>query len=310
MNSIYVIVSSSPVTIERYTEKILSPFPEIERINYDLLETPIEKAIEDLDTYNFLSNKKGVIASSVNFLSKENAKSEVTHNIQAFEKYILNPSPENILILITDSMDKRKKIVTTLIEKATILDQEIDIYSLIKEELEDYKMDIKTMNFLISYCGNQQEKILKEVEKLKIYKIESKEITISDIQEVVMRSMEDNIYSLVDSILNGKKKDSFMMYQDLLLQGEQASSILSKLANKIRLIYQVKVLMMDGYSDQQIGKQLSVHPYPVKLAREASYKYSEDMLTEYLSKLSSVDLKMKQGSTVAGLAFEVFMASI
>lgn len=310
MNSIYVIISSNKVTIERHIEKILSPFKEIERIRYDLTETPIEKVIEDLDTYNFLSNQKGVIASSASFLSKETTKSEVTHNIQAFEKYILNPSPENILILIADSIDKRKKIVTTLMEHATVLDQEMDIHSLIKEELEDYQVDTKTINFLISYCGNQQERILKEIEKLKIYKMESKEITISDIQEVVMRSMEDNIYSLVDSILNGKKKDSFLMYQDLLLQGEQASSILSKLANKIRLIYQVKILVQDGYSDQQIGKQLNIHPYPVKLAREVSYKYSENMLAEYLSKLSQVDLKMKQGSTVAGLAFEVFMASI
>jgi len=310
MKSVYVIVSSNPTTIERHIEKIFSSFKSIERIHYDLTETPIENVIEDLDTYNLLSNQKGIIASSASFLSKESTKGEVTHNLQALEKYILNPNPENILILVTDSLDKRKKIVTTLIEHATVLDQEIEIHTLIKEELGDYKMDVKTINFLISYCGNQQEKILKEIEKLKIYKAESKEITISDIKEVVMRSMEDNIYTLVDSILNGKKKDSFLMYQDLLLQGEQASSILSKLANKIRLIYQVKVLIQDGNSDQQIGKLLNIHPYPVKLAREASYKYSENMLMEYLSKLSLVDLKMKQGNTVAGLAFEVFMASI
>ena len=53
-----------------------------------------------------------------------------------------------------------------------------------------------------------------------------------------------------------------------------------------------------------------MHPYPIKLAREASYRYSENMLLEYLSKLSIVDLKMKQGNTVASLSFEVFTASI
>ena len=86
-----------------------------------------------------------MIASSASFLSKETTKSEVTHNIQVFEKYILNPSPENILILIADSIDKRKKIVTTLMEHATVLDQEMDIHSLIKEELEDYQVDTKTI---------------------------------------------------------------------------------------------------------------------------------------------------------------------
>ncbi len=310
MNSVYVIVSTSKTTIKKQIDNLFSSFKNIERIHYDLTETPIEKVIEDLDTYNFLSKQKGIVASSAFFLSKENQKEEITHNIEILEKYILNPNPENILILVVDNMDKRKKIVTTLLEHAKVLDQEMDIHSMIREELEDHKMDIKTINFLISYCGNDSEKILKELEKLKIYKIESKEITIPDIKEVVLKSMEDNIYSFVDSILNGNKKEAFTMYQELLLQGEQANSILSKLANKIRLIYQVKVLVQDGNSDQKIAKQLNMHPYPIKLAREASYRYSENMLLEYLSKLSIVDLKMKQGNTVASLSFEVFMASI
>ena len=310
MNSVYVMVSTSKTTIKKQIDNLFSSFKNIERIHYDLTETPIEKVIEDLDTYNFLSKQKGIVASSAFFLSKENQKEEITHNIEILEKYILNPNPENILILVVDNMDKRKKIVTTLLEHAKVLDQEMDIHSMIREELEDHKMDIKTINFLISYCGNDSEKILKELEKLKIYKIESKEITIPDIKEVVLKSMEDNIYSFVDSILNGNKKEAFTMYQELLLQGEQANSILSKLANKIRLIYQVKVLVQDGNSDQKIAKQLNMHPYPIKLAREASYRYSENMLLEYLSKLSIVDLKMKQGNTVASLSFEVFMASI
>ena len=310
MNSVYVIVSTSKTTIKKQIDNLFSSFKNIERIHYDLTETPIEKVIEDLDTCNFLAKKKGIVASSAFFLSKENQKEEITHNIEILEKYILNPNPENILILVVDNMDKRKKIVTTLLEHAKVLDQEMDIHSMIREELEDHKMDIKTINFLISYCGNDSEKILKELEKLKIYKIESKEITIPDIKEVVLKSMEDNIYSFVDSILNGNKKEAFTMYQELLLQGEQANSILSKLANKIRLIYQVKVLVQDGNSDQKIAKQLNMHPYPIKLAREASYRYSENMILEYLSKLSIVDLKMKQGNTVASLSFEVFMASI
>ena len=310
MSPVYVIVSTSKTTIQRQIDKIFSSSKDIEKIHYDLTETPIEKVVEDLDTYNFLSKQKGIIAYPSFFLSKENQKEEITHNLHILEKYILNPNPGNVLILVADNLDKRKKIVTTLLEHATVLDQEVDIHSMIQEELDDYQMDMKTIHFLISYCGNDSEKILKELEKLKIYKIESKVITIPDIKEVVLKSMEDNIYSLVDSILNGKKKEAFTMYQDLLLQGEQANSILSKLANKIRLIYQVKILVQDSYSDQQIAKLLNMHPYPIKLARESSYQYSENMLLEYLSKLSLVDLKMKQGNTVASLSFEVFMASI
>lgn len=310
MKNIYVIASTDQATIQDEIKKIFTKFKDIERVNYDLSETEIERVIEDLDTYNFLSSKKGVVATNASFLSTDKIKSEVEHNLKALEKYIENPNPDNILIFVVNSLDKRKKIVTTLLNNATLIEKELNLKELIQERLEEYKVDSKTQNYLIDYCGNNNERVLNEIEKLKTYKLAEKEITISDINEVVIRNMEDNIFNLVDNILKGNKQKVFAAYQDLLLQGEQPASILSKLANKIRLIYQVKVLAKVGKSDQEIGKSLNIHPYPVKLARESSYNYTESMLTEYLEKLAQVDYDMKSGSTTAELSFEIFMASI
>ncbi len=310
MNCLYVIVSNDQVTIDAQIKKLCPNSNGLERIFYDLLETPIERVIEDLDTYNFFTKKKVVIATNATFLSNEKKKGEIEHQLNSFEKYLKNPNPENILVLITDSLDKRKKIVTALLEKATVLDKELSLNVVLKDQLLDFKMEQQTLDYLITYCGNQKERVLKEIEKLKIYKWEEKEITIFDVQEIVFKNLENNIYSLVDSILNANKRDSFSKYQDLLLQGEQASSILSKLANKIRLIYQVKILLNEGFRDLEIAKQLNMHPYPIKLAREASYQYSEKLLMEYLLKLAQVDLEMKSGNPVANLSLEVFIASI
>lgn len=310
MKNQYLIVSTDQTTINYQIEQILGKKKDIERISYDLTETPIERVVEDLDTYNFLSNEKGIVAYNASFLSPEKKKSEIEHNLKVFEKYLLNPSPDNILILVVDNLDKRKKITSLLLENATVLEKELNIKDLIKKELEDYKVDSRTVDFLISYCGNNNGKILNELEKLKLYKYDTKEITISDIKEIVRQSLEDNIFTFVDSVLKGNKKESFRMYQDLLLQGEQVASILSKLANKIRLIYQVKTLLKEGKTDQEMGKLLGMHPYPVKLAREASYNYSDKMLLEYLENLANVDLEMKQGNQAANLSFEIFMASI
>ncbi len=310
MKNQYVIVSSDKITIDTQVKDIFSKFEDIEKIHYDLTEVPIERVIEDLDTYNFLSKRKGIVCTQVPFLSKEKEKSEVEHNLQTLEKYLLNPNPDNVLILVTDHLDKRKKIVSLLSENATVIEKDISLNDLLKKEFKDYKIDSRTLNFLIDYCGGNNERVLQEVEKLKIYRWEEKEITSTDIREIVIKDSEDSVFSLVDSLLKGNKKESFDMYQDLLLHGEQVPSILSKLANKIRLIYQVKVLLKEGLSDQEIGRRLGSHPYPVKLARENSYNYSDSMLLEYLSKLAQVDFEMKSGNVVAGVAFEVFMASL
>jgi len=71
MKNIYVISSTDQATIQNEVKKIFEKFQDIERINYDLSETEIERVIEDLDTYNFLSSRKGVVATNASFLSTD-----------------------------------------------------------------------------------------------------------------------------------------------------------------------------------------------------------------------------------------------
>lgn len=310
MNTIYLIVTNDKITLDNKLNSIIKDNKDAEVVHYDLLEIPIERLIEDLDTYNFLASKKVIVGHNASFLSSDKSKSVVEHNLDIFEKYIDNPNQENILILVCENIDKRKKITSNLVKKAEVIEVISDISSLIKNRLEDYKMDKQTEKLLLEYCGNDSERVLNEIDKLKLYKLEEKVITSSDIESIVMKSMDDNIFHLVDSILTGDKKYAFLLYQDFLLHGEQVVNIIRILANKIRLIYQVKVLLNDGNSDQKISKLLKVHEYPVKLAREASYKYNENILLEKLEKLAKLDLEIKSGETNGLVEFETLLATI
>lgn len=310
MNTMYLIVTNDKITLDDKLNSIIKDNKDSEVVHYDLLETPIERLIEDLDTYNFLASKKIIVGHNACFLSSDKSKSLVEHNIDIFEKYIENPSQENILILVCENIDKRKKITSSLVKKAEVIEVISDISSLIKNRLEDYKMDKQTEKLLLEYCGNDSERVFNEIEKLKLYKLEEKVIVGSDIEAIVMKNMDDNIFHLVDSILTGDKKYAFTLYQDFLLHGEQVVNIIRILANKIRLIYQVKVLLNDGNSDQKISKLLKVHEYPVKLARYASYKYSETVLLEKLEKLAKLDLEIKSGETNGLVEFETLLATI
>lgn len=310
MNTMYLIVTNDKITLDSKINDIISKNKEAEVVHYDLLEVPIDRLIEDLDTYNFLASKKVVVGHNASFLSSDKTKSLVEHDLEKLEKYIENPNQDNILILVCDNIDKRKKITSLLSKKAELIEEVADINSLIKKNLEDYKMDNSSIKLLLEYCTNDHERIFNEIEKLKMYKLEEKVITSRDIEEIVMKNMDDNIFHLVDSILTGNKKYAFTLYQDFLLHGEQVVNIIRILANKIRLIYQVKVLLNDGNSDQKISKLLKVHEYPVKLAREASYKYSESVLLEKLEKLAKLDLEIKSGETNGLVEFETLLATI
>lgn len=310
MSNIILVTTGDKIILDEKLKELTKNNNDIEVVHYDLLETPIEQLVEDLDTYNFFTSKKIIIGHNANFLSSDKSKTTIEHNIDRFEKYLENPSCDNILILTCDNIDKRKKITSTLLKKADLIEGKVNIHNIIKNKLEDYSITSDAEKKLLEYCQDDYERISNELDKLMLYKMNEKIINAEDVENIVMKSLDDNIFHLADSILSRNKKEAFELYNNFILHGEQVVNIIRILSNKIRLIYQVKVLLNDGNSDQSISKLLKVHEYPVKLAREASYRYSEKILLADLEKLANLDLEIKSGKSDGEVEFELLLATI
>ena len=310
MSNIILITTSDKIILDEKIKELTKNSNDIEVVHYDLSETPIEQLVEDLDTYNFLTSKKIIVGHNANFLSSDKSKIVVEHNIERFEKYLENPSCDNILVLTCDNIDKRKKITSTLLKQADLVEGKTNIHNIIKNKLENYSITSDAEKKLLEYCQDDYERISNELDKLMLYKMSEKTINAEAVENIVMKSLDDNIFHLADSILSRNKKEAFELYNNFILHGEQVVNIIRILSNKIRLIYQVKVLLNDGNSDQSISKLLKVHEYPVKLAREASYRYSEKILLADLEKLANLDLEIKSGKSDGEVEFELLLATI
>lgn len=307
----YIIESTDYVVINSRIKDILKQnnLTSDMIIKYDLLETPISVAIEDLDTYNFLSSNKVVICDNAYFLTSSKPKGAVSHNEDELERYLKNPSSENILILICDKIDTRKKLVK-LVDKKYILGGEVSIEDLVKERLENFKMDYKTIKYLIEYCDNDNERILNEIDKLKCYKYEEKIITIEDINEAVIKLTGDDIFSLIDAIVSKNRKKAYLITEELISKGEDISKIIIMVSDQFRLMYQVKSFLKQGYSQEQIASTLKIHPYRVKLAVEKGYSYSSKVLLTNLEYFFDLDYMIKSGNNNPKLCFELFLAKL
>ena len=310
MENIYVIASQDDFLIRKNIEKIKSKLVGFEEVSYDLKEDSITRVIEDLDTFNFLVSGKIVVAHNAYLLTSEKPKNAIEQNPEILEKYIKNPNSDNVLILTCKKMDERKGIVKLLKKSAKIVDTTLDIYKLISQNLEDYQMDIETQKFLVDRTLNNYERVINELEKLKLYKYDDKVILKEDIENIVVKTIDDNIFALIDSIIAKDKKNAFMIYEDMLLHNEEPMKILILLANKIRLLYQVKILSRTIYLDDEIGKIIGSHPYPVKLARGIIHKFSESDLLKYLHELSNIDISVKTGKTYQNIGLEQFILTL
>ena len=309
MNNIYFLESDNHILLDHVIDEILSEnkLTRDKLITYDLMDNDIYHAIMDLDTYSLFNDTKVIYCKNATFLTT--TKSEINHDIDAFTKYLNNPNPNNILIISCTSADNKKNIVKLLKEKAIIKEVNINLVDFIKKISTGYKISTSTINYLISNTGNDIDRITNELNKLMDLKASSKEIHDEDIDLIVIKKIDNNIFDLIDAIITKNKKEALRIYQSMTNYGEDIFKMFVYLSNQIRLIYQVKVLK--NLKDDEIKDLLNIKNIKqVAAIRYKIDKYRENDLLNYLHQLSIMDEELKLGKSIDKVIFPIFIASL
>ena len=305
MTNNYVIVSDDKVTIDNYINKIIkdNKLKDFEIIKYDYPDVSISTVLEELNTYNFLSNIKLIVYNNCSFLSKDKDK-----GLDELKKYLTNPS-DNYFVMISDVIDDKKDIFKCNIE---VLSNKVSSELLIKNNLEDYIMDNRTIKYLADYCLDNNEKILNELDKIKCYKMSEndKNITKEDIDNIAIRDYDEDIYDLVNAIAAKNKDRAFDLYTRISKKEKDSVNIIASISSQIRMLYSVKILTEKKYKPQDIAAILGVKPYAVTMALENCNNYSTKKLLSFLNTLADIDYKSKSGLGRGNILFEIFLLNL
>ena len=311
MNS-YLIESEDTLSLNNEISKIIkdNDFTNAVINTYDIEETLLENALEDLDTYNFLREKKVIIIKNIESIKEDLFEKDIEHLF----KYIDNPNQDNLLIITSKKLDSRLKFSKKLKTKCKISKIEANPKAFIKQQLKNYKITQDTINLLEEYCLGDMTKIYNECEKLKNYKIEDKTITKEDIIELVMKKLGDSkdlVFSFTRSLAERDRKASLKKYKELLTYNIEPLSFIGLLAGQIRIIYQVKLLEKRNLRDKEIADILEEKSdYRIKKTREITRMYREEELLTLMKKLSEIDLKIKTVDTNPNQEIELFIINI
>ena len=304
----YLIISNDKVVIDSKINDIVKKVDvkEKEIIKMSLLEKTVDDVLDELNTYNFLSDIKIVILYDSLFIEGDTSYDK---DLSKIEKY-LEQKNDNIFIMIAEKQSTKKNI-TSLLKNVEIIDGNISSEKMIKDNLEGFKMDNRAINYLIDICHNNNEKILNELEKIKIYKINDsdKVITINDIDSLVVKEYDDNIFDLVNAISNRNKKKAIELY-NRLIEKEDGSSIIGAIASKIRMIYSVKIMRDDKLKIDEMASILGVKPAAVSITLNTCDNFSNTRLISLLKELSDLDIKSKSGGKNIDLYFKMFLMNI
>ena len=290
----YLLESIDTTILDKKTESIIKDlkFTDASISTYDLDEVLLENALEDLDTYSFLTPKKVIIIKNIESLKYDDYKEDFDHLF----KYLSNPIEDNLLIIVGHHFTGTSKVIKELKKLCKYELVEVNSKAFIRNKLKDYTMNQSTINLIDELCLGDITKISNECDKLINYKGNDKSITNDDVNLLVIEKLDDPkdlTFAFSRSLALKDKKNALSEFRELLKYNFEPFMLLGLLASQIRIIYQVK-LLENNRTDKDIASILDEKSeYRIKKTRELTRLYSESDLLKLMIKLSDIDYSLK-----------------
>jgi DNA polymerase-3 subunit delta len=165
---------------------------------------------------------------------------------------------DNILVLLAEAVDKRKRLYKYIKDHGVILDLAVDpgssaaakrdqdkvLRELLHSTLKKYDKDIEsqTIPIFLERVGFHPVAAVMETEKLALYVGDRKVITRADVDAIIGRTREEALFELTEAVTSGKLEDGLLILDHLQSNGVHGLAILATLRNHIKKLLLVRSL--------------------------------------------------------------------
>lgn len=290
---------------------------------FDLSVASYSDVAMDLESLPFFSEEKVVVLDNVLDITTARKSYLTEQELKQLEAYLEDPlETTSLIICAAGKLDGKRRLVKLLKRDALILEAS----PLSEEELRQYFTNLARASGLVFEVGSFEAllrksqydfgQLSKNMSFLIDYKGSSSAISMSDINEAIPKSLQDNIFDLTKLILSGKVTEGLGLVADLRLQGEDEIKLIAIILGQLRLLLQVKLLSRRGLSESQIVTELSdylgrsVHPYQVKVAMRDGHQLAIERLKDAVKTLIQTDFDIKSGLHDKGYLFDVALLKL
>ncbi|GAA2978710.1 DNA polymerase III subunit delta [Lentilactobacillus parakefiri] len=316
---VYLILGDQDYLSSQIKAAFVKMIPDSERSmnigSYDMEDTTISAAVEDAILVPFFGERRLVMINRPYFLTGMRTKSKLDQDLDDFLEYLKHPEQSTVMVIFApyDKLDSRKKITKALKKVAVTIEignlRENEIKQLVTDKVTGtgFKINRDALDRMVELTGGKLTTMMSDLPKLILYNNDTKVIDLDSVNGLVSKSMEQNVFDLVNSVLQKNPKQSMDIYHQLLLENDEPIRINAVLIQQFRLLLQVMILQKHGYSQGNLASTLKVHPYRVKLAMQTIKKFSYNQLREAYIGLVDTERQMKSTRRSPELLFELFV---
>ena len=289
---------------------------------FDMKEASYAEVELDLVSLPFFADEKIVILDHLLDLTTDKKRNLTDEDLKQFENYLENPSESTRLVIFAEGkLDSKRRLVKLLKRDAQIIEattpKEQDLKRYFSGQAQELGLHFvgDSLDQLLLKSGYDFGELQKNLALLQAYK-EDGQITLQDIEEVVPKSLQDNIFDLTQMILKRQIDQARNLVKDLRLQGEDEIKLIAILLGQFRMFSQVKIFSEEGQSESQIVASLSelsgrkVNPYQVKFALRDSRRLSLSFLKQAMTTFIETDYAIKSGTYEKDYLFDLALLKV
>jgi len=173
----------------------------------------------------------------------------------------------------------------------------------INPSLVEYFAD--NIGYLDRNCDTNLYNVQNEINKILAYVGGEKTVTEEHLKQLFNKSLENDIFKLIDACWQKDISKSLKIYNDMLLSGENSFAILATLTKGIKNLIKIKELKNQGLGAKEISSKTGIHEYTVKLYMKHIDKMSFNALDKALERCISCERDIKSGRLYERLSFEM-----
>ncbi len=237
----------------------------------------------------------------------------------AIEAYVKDPNPAAVLIFVADHLsipadvrrmemqdkDRYERIRETLgqycalVELARVEEGDGIRWALAHAQKEGVKLEQDAARELIDALGADMMLVSRELEKLILYVGEKKQITLGDVETMVLAAKQRSLYELTDAISAKDKTRALGVLDALLSTGDGDDAAIGHLYMLSRTFRQMLVILEKNVRDsraiwQALWQGFRVPPFAAEdIIRQARRYKSRRELTRAIRLIARADVQLR-----------------
>lgn len=310
VDAIYLFYGEESFLVEDAVQRVVSTAlgEGLKDFNYDVFSldrAEMARVRDAIETLPMMTERRVVVLRELESI-RENAA-------ESLLELIKDPVTTTTVVFTAGKLDKRKKLVRTLLEKSVAIEmrspQPFELPSWVQYiarglDLELGDVEIQLLHDMVG--GNLRD-LQSELQKLKSYLGERKKVETADILAVVSRLRSDSVFDLADAIGRNDRVKALVCLANLLDHGENEIGILSLVSRHVRILRNIKEAQQRGIQGSRLSTVVGVPNYFLRNYMDQLKLWPEHKMDKTLQALLDTDRALKSAPVSSHIWLENFV---